>query len=148
MPLIRLSKCQRLSVQKGLDYDIMTDERILEVLSTASSIRSASKQLGISDRTIYRRMKDPDFMERYQEQRKTAIDTASQELVNLAEMAIETIKKVMQDENASPQIRLNASGLILGNILKYHEMVTISAELDAIKERLKTIENANNKTNH
>lgn len=117
------------------------DEQILSALLSCGSISEAEKISGVSRTTIYNRLADDEFKSEYDHRRKEALNEACAALQATLTKAVDTIKGIMQDESTAPQVRLNASALILQNCLKYTEQAEILSRLDEIEKHIKNKEN-------
>jgi transposase len=95
-----------------------TDEEIIAALLQGGTIRKAAEALGISERTIYARMNDKLFRQRYQEARNDILRGAVWALNDKITEAVDTISGVMRDGEASPAVRLQAAQAILAHAVK------------------------------
>ena len=96
-----------------------TDEQIIAALFTNGTLKAAAAAVGISERTIYDRMNDGDFQVLYKAAKADLIRAAVFSINNQIQAAIETVVQVMQDEENSAAIRLQAAQTILNNAVKF-----------------------------
>lgn len=113
------------------------DERILAALLSCGSIAEAERQSGVNRSTIYKRLSDEEFKSEYNRRRTMVLNEACNALQATLTKAVDTIKDIMEDTSSAPQIRLNASALILQNCLKYTEQAEILARLDELEKKMK-----------
>lgn len=52
------------------------DETIIDALLISATVRSAAAKLEINEQTIYRRKRDPEFMQKYNEARRERTEAA------------------------------------------------------------------------
>ena len=89
-----------------------TNEQLTAALLTAGSIRGAAKNLNISERAVYERMKDKDFQTLYAQTRNAIIDGTTALLTESLTEAVKTALKIMQGSESEP-MRLQAAQTIL-----------------------------------
>lgn len=85
------------------------DETIIEALLISATVRSAAVKLEINEQTIYRRKRDPEFMQKYNEARRERTEAARNVLQERAHAAADTLATIMQDKNAPAQTRVSAA---------------------------------------
>lgn len=111
------------------------DEVIVAELLNSVSIRAAAKKLGLQERTIYDRMKKPEFKKLYADARADVISQATARLQNFANQAVSCLALVMAQKNA-PQVRINAADAILRYCLKFSEKADITDKIEALEKVL------------
>lgn len=110
------------------------DEQILTALLSCGNIKDASMAAGVSHTTVYKRLSDKDFKAEYDRRRTMALNEACNTLQATLTKAVDTIREIMENTDTAPQIRLNASALLLQNCLKYTEQVNILSRLDELEK--------------
>ncbi len=108
-------------------------EKALSALVNSPSIREASRASGLSEETLYRFLKDKEFLAEYRSARRATVENAITQIQNATSEAVETLQRNLRCENPAAEIR--AAQIILDNALKGVELVDIL-------ERLEQIENA------
>lgn len=88
------------------------DETIIEALLISATVRSAAAKLEINEQTIYRRKRDPEFMQKYNEARRERTEAARNVLQERAHAAADTLATIMQDADAPAQTRVSAAAEI------------------------------------
>ena len=73
------------------------DETIIDALLISATVRSAAAKLEINEQTIYRRKRDPEFMQKYNEARRERTEAARNVLQERAHAAADTLATIMQD---------------------------------------------------
>lgn len=112
------------------------DEVIVAELLNSVSIRAAAKKLGLQERTIYDRMKKPEFKKLYADARADVISQATARLQNFANQAVSCLALVMAQKENAPQVRINAADAILRYCLKFSEKADITDKLDQLEAAL------------
>ena len=91
----------------------VSDETIISALLAHGTIRSAAAAAGISERTIYNRLHDRDFMPKYKAAKSDIIRAAVFNLNSQIQAAVDVVVSIMSDQDNNPQIRLNAAEIIM-----------------------------------
>ena len=111
------------------------DELILAALLINPTVRAASQACGVSESVIYSRLKEPDFRERYDKERREMLTQSAAALQTHLGAAIEAMGEIVNDKETNPQTRLNAAEAVIRNTLKLTERTDVLDRLDAL-ERL------------
>lgn len=113
-------------------------EKALAALLKCPTIKEAAIESGLSEETLYRYLREKDFLTDYREARRSIMETATTELQKSALEAVETLKRNQNCEN--PAVEIRAAKAILD--LAFRGMETTD-----ILERLEQIENEFEKQN-
>ena len=98
-----------------------SDERIIAALLQHGTITAAAAAAGTTPRTIYDRMKEPEFVAAYSEAKAGILRGAVISLNGRISAAIDTIAGVMTDPAAAPATRLQAAQALLNNAGRFYE---------------------------
>ena len=90
----------------------VSNETIVAALLTYPTNVEAAKAVGLSERSLYDRMKSPAFKNLYAEQKDKIVDCALDQAQRALLKSINVMVEVMEDSTAAPQIRLNAAEAI------------------------------------
>lgn len=112
----------------------LQNEEIIAALIEAGSIKGAAALLQCTTRTIYERMKKPDFKELYTQAKGEIIKTATAKLQGHLAGAIDTLVSIMNDTETAPQTRANCATSVLHYGAKFTEATDIIERLEAIEE--------------
>lgn len=110
-------------------------ESVLDALVCTTTIAEASKKTGVARSTIYKYMKDADFLEEYNNRRKVLLQENCRALQNEMKGAVKDLLQIRTDKTNSPQVRLNAIDMQLRHTYKLTEQCDILERLEAL-ERL------------
>ncbi|MCD8050128.1 MAG: hypothetical protein LUE89_00410 [Clostridiales bacterium] len=99
----------------GQKETAVSDEQVIAALMSSGSVAAAATACGLAPRTIYDRMRKPEFQEAYQTAKSDIVRDAVNHLNRQLAAAIETIAEIMQDEEAGAGTRLQAAKMILDN---------------------------------
>jgi hypothetical protein len=112
------------------------EDKLLIALACGATVETASKQCQISDRTIYRRLQDPEFQDRLESIRTEMVQRAAAMLTAAASEAVRTLLS-LQKESVSAAVRLGAARAILEIGLKMREVVELEARIALLEEQFK-----------
>ena len=112
----------------------LQDEAIISALISEGSIKGASELLECSTRTLYERMKKPQFKELYAQAKADILKTATAKLQGNLCKAIDTLVEVMTDEKTAPQTRVNSAVSILQYAVRFTEATDIIERLEIIEK--------------
>ena len=112
----------------------LADEEIIASLIAEGSIKGAASSLGCTARTLYDRMKKPDFKTLYTQAKGEILKTATAKLQGSLCGAIDTLNAIMTDTDAPKQTRANCAVSILQYGAKFTEATDILERLEAIEE--------------
>lgn len=111
----------------------LQDEEIIAALIANGSIKGAAASLECTTRTLYDRMKKPEFKALYTQAKGEILKAATAKLQGQVSGAIDTLVEIRDDKEAPKQTRVNSAV----NILQYAARFTETTEL---AERLEQIE--------
>ena len=115
----------------------LTDEAIVSALIECGSIKGAAASLQCTARTLYERMKKPEFKKIYAQAKADILKTATAKLQGNLCGAIDTLSEIMQDPEAAKQTRVNSAVSILQYGARFTEATDIIERLEAIEEAQK-----------
>ena len=114
---------------------------VLALLSS-KNVEDAARVAGVTPRTLYRWLKEPDFDAAYRAARRQAYGQSISRLQQGSTAAATTLLKVMVDAATPPSTRVRAAGAILSHAAKAIEIEDINArlrELEAAAEANKDV---------
>lgn len=105
----------------------------LKALLTTSTVEEASQQANITRKTAYKYLNDLDFKEAYRDARRDAMQQVTTTLQVTSVKAVQTLARVLDDTEATPSAKVQASRSVL-------EFAYRAIELDDITARLEELE--------
>lgn len=105
------------------------NELIISSLISTTSVRAAAKVCGISETQIYARLRDPAFKKQYDDARREMLEQSTAYVQGIVGEALQKMYEIMNDENAAPQIQLNAAEAIVRNSIKLTEQNDIIGQI-------------------
>lgn len=111
-------------------------EQFLIALLSNSTIKEASKQVGITSQTGHQYLNDPEFKKVYSKVRRNTFNLATSKLQHSAVKAVEVLNELMIDKETPASTRVQASRAIIDNAYRAYELDDLQERLDTIEERL------------
>jgi hypothetical protein len=121
--------------ENGMDEATISakQQRAIMALLSTKSIAEAAQQAKIGERTLWRWLGDPMFRVYLAGAEADMLDAATRRLLQLQDGAIETVKTIMQDSEASAGVRLRAAQAVLDYLLKLRELRNVEQRLTALE---------------
>jgi hypothetical protein len=107
------------------------DDRLLTALAAGHPVAAAAQLAGVSERTAYRRLADPDFRTRVHAMRMSVLDAAVGELLGASTLAVATLRRLLKE--APPTVQLGAAKAVLELGAALQERVELEARLTALE---------------
>src|SRR5579863_2747401 len=105
------------------------------VLACGATVEAAARQLGISERAIYRRKDKPEFQRQLAELKASMVDRASSALVAAAMEAVRTLLELLKGATP-PATRHAAARSIIELGVKLREFTDLEHRILALEEQL------------
>jgi len=108
-------------------------ERALDALLQAATVADAARLCGLSDRTLWRYLRDPAFAEALRQRRAEATQETTTGLVVLARRGREALFELLQDPDTPPAI-LARVGIAAQDLARQAvELEDLLARIDALE---------------
>ncbi len=111
-------------------------EKVLTALLHHGAVRSAAKEAGVSEATVFRYLQDAEFQRRYRQARASVVDAAIALMQRLCSNAVTTLDTVMHDTGAPASARVSAARTILEQSMSAVELTELRQEVEEIKQML------------
>jgi hypothetical protein len=118
------------SVRKG------ADRALLQALACGASVEHAARKAGLSERTAYRRLADPAFLEQLEQLRAEMVQRTAALLTGAGMASVKTLLDLQADAAVPATVRRHAARDILELGLRFREAGEIEQRLAAIEEQL------------
>src|SRR5579885_2440084 len=115
------------------------EDALLLALACGATVEAAARQCALSERTIYRRLREPDFRARLQAVRSDMVQRTSGMLTAAAGEAVRTLL-ALQKESAPAAVRLGAARAVLELGIKVREVAELEARMDELEAMVKRLE--------
>lgn len=116
--------------RKNADHALMLD------LACGATVESAARKAGVSDSTVYRRLKDPGFNRELAKLQSEMVQRATAMLTASTTEAAKTLL-ALQDASNPPAIRLGAARAIVDFGVKMRQMVELEERLAVVEALFK-----------
>ena len=110
------------------------DDPLLLALACGATVENAARSAGVSEKTVQRRLRDPEFQKRLQQMRADMVQRASGMLTAAAMEAVKTLSDLQQKSVAAP-VRLGAARSVLEIGIKMREVADLEVRLNALEEQ-------------
>jgi hypothetical protein len=101
---------------------------------------ATTQEAGIGHGTLYRWMEEPAFVEALREARSQAFERTMSALAAAAEKAVEVLREILADEEASARagasVRIRAVRTALDSMLRSHDLIEVEERLKKLEEIL------------
>ena len=118
----------------------VTDNALISALLTCPTIKQASEQVGLSEQSVYSRLRKPDFRTKLQYARTTHFQVISSKLEHANFRALDTLINILDDSEVSAGIKVRASQTLLDLSLKNREQIDVISRIENLEEMLKSQE--------
>lgn len=111
------------------------EDALILALACGATVEAAARQCHISERTIYRWLRDPLFQKRLAQVRADMVDRAAGVLTAASLEATKTLLELQRPGIPAP-IRLGAAKAILELGLRYREIVDLETRIRQLEDQL------------
>jgi len=119
---------------KELTNTEMRQERAIVALLAEPSIEAAAKTAEVSDVTIWRWMKLPEFRSKLRDARRAVVEGAIGRLQQAATEAVETLRRNLTC--GTPSVEVRAAATILDQAIKAIELFDVVERVEQLEARL------------
>ena len=106
----------------GKDVNLSTKKRrAIVALLECPRIEDAAQSAGVSDRTIYRWLRDPVFVAELHQAETTALGDAIRSLIADQKSNYAVIRSIRDDKRSSAAVRLRAAVALDNSLLKWRQ---------------------------
>ena len=106
------------------------------MLLSSPTKREAARRLGISEGTLYRRLRDPEIKEAYRRARMDSLAETTASLQVASFEAAAALRSLATDVTVNPHVRLGACRAILDLAYRATEIEDVRAEIEQLKAEL------------
>jgi hypothetical protein len=114
----------------------VTDNQLISALLSSATIKQASDEVGLSEQSVYSRLRKPDFREKLQNARTTQFQVISSKLEDANFKALDTLINILDDSEVSAGIKVRASQTLLDLSLKNREQADIISRIENLEQML------------
>jgi AcrR family transcriptional regulator len=119
------------------------DAALLAALASGATVRDAAKSAGVAERTVYRRLDDPEFRRRVDSTRAEMVSQAVARLSAAATEAVDTLRDLLSSDMDFARLGAARAILEIGIRLREHgelaeRIATLEAQLSEAPATPKT----------
>lgn len=118
---------------------LVNKEKVLSALLSSMTRKEAAEKSGISERTIYAYLQEPEFRERYEAEKRAILNRTGIMLQKSMQPAIQTLYDIVNDKEAGNSARIQAARSILEYGIKTTELIEVYKRMDEIENRLEKV---------
>jgi hypothetical protein len=118
------------NVRKG------ADQVLLQSVACGATVENAARKAGMSERTAYRRLDDPAFVEQLDQLRTNMVQRTSGMLTGAGMGSVKTLVDLQNDVAVTPAFRRRSARDLLELGLKFRENTAWEQRLAALEARL------------
>jgi hypothetical protein len=111
------------------------DDALILALACGTPVEAAALKAGVSERTVYRRMQDPQFRQRIKATRSDMVERAASILTAANMQAVKTLLS-LQETSVSEAVRLGASKAVLEYSIRFREIADLEERLKALEQQV------------
>lgn len=115
----------------------VTDNQLISALLSCPTIKLASDEVGLSEQSVYSRLRKPDFRKKLQNARNDQFQVISSKLEDANFKALDTLINILDDKEVSAGVKVRASQTLLDLSLKNREQADILTRIQNLEEMLK-----------
>jgi hypothetical protein len=104
------------------------------MLAAGKTVRETALKVGVSERTIHRRLDDPAFVRRVKDLREQMVGRALGRLSASTGRAAAVLRRLLGSDK--PEIQLKAARAVLELTLRVHDQVELADRLAEIEKQL------------
>src|SRR5690348_7999316 len=108
------------------------EDALLLALACGATVENAARQCGLCERTVYRRLEDPDFSQRLRQLRADMVQRTAGALTAASTESVRTLLE-LQKAAAPPAVRLGAARSVLEIGIKLREVADLEERLTALE---------------
>jgi Bacterial regulatory proteins, lacI family len=113
------------------------DQSLILALACGATIENAARQAGVSDTTVQRRLKEPEFLAKVQDAKQEMVERTARMLTAAALESVKTLLD-LQSKDQPPSVRHSAARTIIEFGVKLRENAELFARVAVLEAQLAT----------
>ena len=111
-------------------------ERFIAAVLSTRTVADAAREIGISERTAYRYLDDPEVRAALDSALDQALSTAAQRAAAGMDRALAALNAILEDPNSPISARISVARLLLQAGPRLHETITLMQRMENVEKRL------------
>jgi hypothetical protein len=112
------------------------DRVLLQTLACGGTVENAARKAGVGERTVYRRLADPDFRRQISDLRTEMQQRTLGMLIAASTSSVKVLVDLQGDVSVPPGVRRRSARDVLEMAVKFRESLDWEQRLAAIEARL------------
>ncbi len=108
-------------------------QQAIAAIVATGDVTIAAQSVGVNRATLYRWMKQPQFVQAVHAAEAEAVEDLSRMLVRLGRTAVATLAKAMSDPATPPATKVRAADATLTKLLQLRELATLEQRVAALE---------------
>lgn len=113
------------------------DDNLVLALACGATVENAARQAGVSEMTVYRRLREPDFQAKITAQKHEMVERTANMLTAAALESVKTLLD-LQGKSQPASVRHSAARTIIEFGVKLRENAELFARVAALEQQLAT----------
>lgn len=109
---------------------------IIKTILTTKTNKQACKILGISESTLYRILKDQEFLDKLEDAQTKVYNSVIYQLTCLSRGSIDSLSDLLDNPKTSAMVKLKASQAILDTVLKVCNYEELKKRIEKIEKKI------------
>lgn len=112
----------------------LQDATLCELMARGYDVPSAAKEVGVSARTVYRRLQDAEFQQKLEERQSALFEVAGRAVIMLGASAVATLNNLMNDATTPASVRANCARSILDLGRSFRDSFDLAKRINALEQ--------------
>lgn len=108
-------------------------EILISTLLNEGTIQATANKLNCSPVTVYNHMNEAGFKDDFNKAKRDILEATCNRLTSNLLAGVDTVIEIMQDASNSPQIRLNAVGLLFNTCIRLTEQTEVLQRIEKLE---------------
>ncbi len=108
-------------------------QQAIQAIVATGDVTIAAQSVGVNRATLYRWMKQPQFVQAVHAAEADAVEDLSRMLVRLGRTAVATLAKAMSDPATPAATKVRAADATLSKLLQLRELATLEQRVAALE---------------
>jgi hypothetical protein len=113
------------------------EARILEALLSSPSVAQAARVVGLSERTLFRKLEDPDFQEQLTAARRRTFGVTLNRIASLSGEAVTVLEGLLRNRKVAPAVRARIGLGIIAHACEGMDITELFQRVDGLLRETK-----------
>lgn len=115
-------------------------QRFIAAMLSTRTVADAARQIGISERTAYRYLDEPQVRAALNSALDQALSATAQRAAAGMDRALDTLYAILDDPNTPLTARIAVARLLLETGPRLHETITLVQRMESVEKMLEQVE--------